>query len=568
MSPEQARGKSVDKRTDIWAFGCVVYEMLTGHPAFRGETLSDTIAAVIEREPDWSPLSTAPPNLRRLVDLCIRKDPQRRIRDIGDAELVLDYTIESAPATHRALSSRAAVAAAAAGMLVIALITTTTFRYRRAEARIDAPITRTAIVLPPDLKLVSGNASYPLAISHDGQRLAFVAQKEGRRELYVRELGSLETKPIPGTSGAGHPFFSSDERWVSFFTAESLQKVELAGGPPVRICTLSGMGMGGTWGADNVIIFVIRDSGLFQVDARGGTPRRIQAPASAAWPEMLPDGKTVLFTVGQEALATIPVSGGKPHIVARVNDSRLAGPDMLGRGDVAQARFAPSGHLVYGQARGIVRAAPFDLQSLTISGSPVSLLDSVERAANGGGVYFAASSNGTFVYAPTGERHQVVWVDRQDNEQPVTADREAFRNPRISPDGKRIAVAVNDDTRRSDIWVYDTERGTRHRLTNVLHNLAPVWTPDGTRITYSSNGEIAELPADGTGEKQTLLATRGERYGTSWSPDGRTLLFQSSEPTGIDLWVLLRGGTTRALLARRFDDREGTLREMGRLRVG
>ena len=191
------------------------------------------------------------------------------------------------------------------------------------------------------------------------------------------------------------------------------------------------------------------------------------------------------------------------------------------------------------------------------------MVDSVERAMASGGVYFAVSRTGMLVYAPTGDRHQLVWVDRNGAETPVTSDRGAFRNPRLSPDGKRIAVAINDETRRSDIWIYDTERGTKNRLTSTLHNLAPVWTPDGTHVTFAGGG-IAELPAKGGGNRDLLLPPDTVRYPTSWSPDGGNLLFQADGPTGMDLWVFPRRGDPRPLLVRPFNDYEGVFSPDGK----
>jgi eukaryotic-like serine/threonine-protein kinase len=251
----------------------------------------------------------------------------------------------------------------------------------------------------------------------------------------------------------------------------------------------------------------------------------------------------------------MPLGGGAKLVIARLADSPLDAQTVIGTGgNILQARFVPSGHLVYGQSPGIVRAVPFDLASLSVTGSPVSMVNSVERAMNGGGVYFAVSQTGLLVYASTGDRHQLVWVDREGVARPITSDRAPFRLPRVSPDGKLIAVAISDDTRRSDIWVYDAERGTKRRLTTENHNLEPVWTPDGTRLTVSTGPAIVELLASGSKAGTVLLPRPG--YPSSWSPDGQSLLYYANAATGMDLWMLPRsaGGTPRPLLVRPGSD--------------
>jgi len=356
-----------------------------------------------------------------------------------------------------------------------------------------------------------------------------------------------------------HPFFSPDGQWVAFFADGALQKVAVAGGAPIRICKTPALSVGGSWGPDNTIVFALRGAGLFTINAAGGEPMTLPDTAPAAWPEILPDGHTVLFTTGLGAsiIATMPLQGGPRHIVARTNNSAGDGPALLGTGDLAQVRFLPGGYLVYGQSPGIVRAVAFDPVSHTLRGSVVSMASALERGRNGGGVYFAVSNTGLLVYASTGERHQLVWVDRHGAETPISTDRLAFRHPRLSPDGARIAVAVNDETRRSDIWVYDADRGTKHRLTTERHNLRPVWTPDGARITFAGPG-FQELAADGSGSRTTLVAPAAvARYPSAWSPDGRHLLFHADEATGNRLSVLPRGAEPYALPVGSANSRHG-----------
>jgi Tol biopolymer transport system component/predicted Ser/Thr protein kinase len=593
MAPEQVEGKTdeIDARTDIFAFGAVMYEMATGKKAFEGKTNASLMGAILHLEPP--PMSSlqamTPPALDRVVQKCLAKEPDERWQTASDLCGELKW-IDEASAIGPVLASSASVVVrhpsreyldwTVAAFLLLILGAAIPFLRRMAEVPACLPVARTTILLPNDQELVSSGGTYPLAVSRDGDRLAYVAEQEGHTQLYVRELSALEPRVIPGSGGAAHPFFSPDGQWVGFFAGGALQKAAVAGGASLRICNVPSVTAGAAWAPDNTIVLALRGSGLFIVNATGGTLQPLAGSSPAAWPEILPDGRTVLFTTGglgdedgYSAIATMPLRGGARRIVARMTDSPLEGPAALGVGGViGQAQFVSNGYLVYGQSPGIVRALPFDLASLDPKGSPVSLVDSVERARDSGGVYFAASPSGLLVYASTGDRHQLLWVDRDGVETPISNDREAFRTPRLSPDGKRIAVAINDETRRSDIWIYGWERGTKIRLTTAGHNLTPVWSPDGARITFAGRGGIVELPVDGSGTQETLLSSQGMRgrlavgsdgYPTSWSPDGQDLLFNASE---LDLWVLPHGphSVPRPLLVRSSNDYDGQFSPDGR----
>ncbi len=392
-----------------------------------------------------------------------------------------------------------------------------------------------SISLPAGQRLTSDAADYPIAVSPDSTRAAYVAEEEAGTQLYVRELSELEPKAIAGTFGARHPFFSPDGHWVGFFAEGALQRVSVAGGAPLRICNISALSMGGSWSSDNTIVFASRGTGLYKVSATGGVPQLLAGSDLGTWPAILPDHRTVLFSLG-DAIAVIPLSGGQRRILARTNDSSAVGPAVLGVGYILQPRFVSSGYLVYGQSPGVVRAVPFDLESLSLKGPPVSMIDTVERAQGAGAIYFAISDAGLLLYVPTGQHHQMVWVDRNGAETPISSDRAAFRVPRLSPDGKLIAVAVSDETRRSDIWIYNAEGGAKRRLTTEGHNLEPVWTPDGRRLTFSLNDTVVEMPANGSGSKEILLS--GDRYRAPclWSPNGEDLIFDETDSAGDSLW--------------------------------
>jgi eukaryotic-like serine/threonine-protein kinase len=551
MAPEQLEAKEADARTDIFAFGAVLYEMATGKKAFDGKSQASLIAKILETDPP--PMSSlrpmTPPALDRIVKSCLAKEPEERWQNAADLTQELKWIADAGAQStssvgvsesKKVFRNRTLMYLGWAAAAVFLVVAATLFTRGTGEAPSTSLVMRTSIMLPVGQRLTSDNADYPMAVSPDGSRIAYVAEAEAGAQLYVRELGELEPRAIAGTFGARHPFFSPDGNLVGFFAEGTLQRVSVAGGAPLRICNISGLSMGGSWGPDNTIIFALRGMGLYRVSATGGIPQLLAGSELGTWPEILPDNKTVLFSTGI-AIAIVPLSGGQSRILARTNDSSVEGPAVLGVGYILQPRFVRSGYLAYGQSPGVIRVMPFDLDSLSLKGPPVSMIDTVERASGGGAIYFALSHTGLLLYAPTGERHQIVWVDRNGAETPISSDRAAFRIPRLSPNGKLIAVAISDETRRSDIWIYDTERGAKRRLTTGGHNLEPVWTPDGTRLTFYSDGSVAEMQANGSGSKEILLDGDHERFPCSWSPDGQDFLFDETGPAGDSLWRSSRG---------------------------
>jgi eukaryotic-like serine/threonine-protein kinase len=547
MAPEQLEGKEVDARTDIFALGAVVYEMVTGKRAFEGKSQASLIAKILETDPPLMSSSQAvtPTALDRVVQSCLAKDPDERWQNAADLTRELKWITEAGSQAASSVSPGKKVVGfrnrtltyvcLAGAILLLAFGATLVFRRGTGEAPSAASVMRTSIVLPTGQRLTSEAADYPLAVSPDGTRIAYVAEEEAGAQIYVRELSELEPKAIAGTFGARHPFFSPDGQWVGFFAEGALQRVSAVGGAPLRICNISTLSMGGSWGSDNTIVFASRGTGLYRVSATGGVPQLLAGSNLGTWPAILPDHRTVLFSLG-DAIATIPLSGGQRRILARTNDSSAEGPAVLGVGYILQPRFVSPGYLVYGQSPGVVRAMPLDLGSLSLKGPPVSMIDTVERAQDGGAIYFALSDTGLLLYVPTGQHHQMVWVDRGGAETPISSDEAAFRIPRLSPDGKLIAVAISDETRRSDIWIYDAERGAKRRLTTEGHNLEPVWTPDGTRLTFFSDGSVAEMQVIGSGSKEILLPGDRFRAPCSWSANSEDLFFEEAGAAGYSLW--------------------------------
>jgi serine/threonine-protein kinase len=579
MSPEQARGQPVDKRTDIWAFGCVLYEMLTGRSVFARSTLPDTLAGILENEPDWNVLpERTPPLVRRILRRCLEKDVRRRLRDIGDARSELEDAFTDGVAARpdkRWWRSYVTSAVIAGGVfaLVTALLLS---RYGQPASQ---PVLRTSIMLPDGLDLARRAREYPLALSPDGERLALVGERSGGgTSLYLRELNAIEPAAIPGTEGASNPFFSADGRWIGFFANAALLKVLVSGGTPILICKVDGRPMGADWAGDT-IVFGTYEQGLFKVSAQGGMSAPLFQSRLAVWPDILPDRRTVLFTLGGSVLLTIPLQGGTPSVVARRSDAlegvaaraqwlQASARDAprLGAGWLLQARYSPTGHLVYGQAPGVVRAVAFDLASPVVTGSPISVIDSVYEAPGTGAVYFAISNSGLLAYSPETRERELVWVDRTGFATPIGVDAQAFRFASLSPEGERIAISIDSEVRRSDIWIYDVQRRTRTRLTTDQHNLNPIWTPDGTRVWFNRGGALTSQATNGS-SLVDVATPDGDRSPTSWSPDGRTLLFNSTAPeTGIDIWELSldRKDPSHPGLVRSFDDWDAVFSPDGR----
>jgi Tol biopolymer transport system component len=556
MSPEQARGEAVDRRADIWAFGCVLFEMLSGTRAFQGDTASEAITAVLSREPDWEALPAGTPTVvRRLLRRCLERDLRRRLRDIGDALADL----EDASGVGEVVPPRASVAASRlpwllVGLLAAARAATLLWTSRGSRSTPDQGAVRTEVVLPAGLTLVAPDAAYPLALSTDGGTLAFVVEHDGASELYVRRLSQSQPVRVASGSGSLKPFFSPDGRWLAFASEDTLLKVEVTGGTAIRLCRTEGAFMGGVWAPDDRIIWAARNRGLYSVAAGGGDPSAIPETQGAAWPHVTPDGKTLLFTVDRAAIVRMPVSGGPRTAVARLSgEGGTEGPGLLGvGGDLAQAQLVSSGFLVYGQSPGIVMALPIDVESLTPTGAPLPVADPVERGRNGGAVYFAVSQTGLLVYAPTGRRHRLMWVDRHGVETPLATDPGDFRFPALSPDDGLIAVGMNDDTRRPHVWLYDAARGTRTWL--GMRGLSFAWSADGQSFT-TGDGDLVTVSVTPGVPRRILVAQDSLRprlppgtnpYPKSWSRDGRYLLFQADEE---QVWVLdAATGQSRALL--------------------
>jgi serine/threonine-protein kinase len=521
MSPEQARGQAVDRRADIWAFGVVVYEMLTGRALFDAPTVSDTLAAVLTREPD---LAVVPPQARRLVQLCLVRDHRARMRDISGARIALDQPA-AAPAQSRR-PSRVPIAVAAATTLIAIGASIALWRATRPA---DRPLARLSVDLGPGS--VYG-ADISAVISPEGNRIAFMTRDSGGFQLATRRLDQASPTVLPGTTAPSAPFFSPDGQWVAFFADRKLKKVSVHGGVPVDLCEIP-TGRGGSWGDDGAIV-VSDGNGLFRVSETGGVARKLTSPGDAEtqrWPQILPGGAAVLFTAHSNRaadyedanIAVVPADGGPAKVVQRGG--------YFGR-------YVPSGHLLY-LHQGTVFAVAFDLSRLETRGSPVPVVDDVGSNASWGAGNLDFSRNGTLVYR-SGKYELVkphVWMDSAAMTAPLNTPPGIA--PRISPDGTRLALT----TQRDSVVVYDLRTDATQRLTfnSATQGSSPVWAPDSKHLVYDRrpNSELVWIRADGAGQPHEILKTPGNPVPGSFSPDGRRLVYHSAgATTSRDIWML------------------------------
>jgi serine/threonine protein kinase/Tol biopolymer transport system component len=546
MSPEQAKGREADRRADIFAFGAVLYEMLTGRPAFHGEDVAEILARVLEREPDWTLLPPdVPPSISKLLRVCLQKDLKKRRQTAADVRIDIEQALlDPAPRDDiRALPAvvtapvatgskrRGRLAWAVAGILFVVSAFLAVIHFRE-----PAPDDRSIrfVVLPPE------NATFtttPPAISPDGRRLAFTASGEGRTQLWVRSLDTVAAQPLPGTDGALLPFWSPDSRFIAFFADGKLKKVDASGGPPQTLSDAP-VGRGGAWNRDGVIIFSPDATGpIHRVSSSGGmstpvtamdSPGNSSREISHRGASFLPDGVHFFFLVQ---------GGDKPGI--HVGSLETKDKTLLLRSAFAGA-YSPPGYLLFVQEFSLM-AQRFDIKNFQLSGEAFPIAESVgyivASIAN-----FSVSDNGVLAYlgGPGGETRELAWFDRAGKllEQ-IGPPIPGLRDVALSPDEKRAAVV-----REGDIWVVDLVRGVPSRLTfNPVAEDRPLWSPDGTKIAFESDREgarvIYQKASSGAGNEEMVLKSSAVKEPTDWSRDGRFILYENVDPkNGPDLWVL------------------------------
>jgi Tol biopolymer transport system component len=569
MSPEQVRGRAVDKRADIWAFGCVLFEMLSGTRAFASEhdSVTDVLAAVLKSEPDWSALPADTPGaVRKILRRCLTKDPRERLRDIGDLRFDLrdGEACDTSTATpHLAFNRLAWMLVAALGIASLALASAFLWTVTRPA---EPPAVYRSVILPPtgnaDAAASEARTGVPrfgrgLALSPDGQQLALVAPGlDGRLVLWVRRLDGTSTRPLPGTESASSPFWSPDGRHVAFVAEGKLKRIEVSGGPVLTLTERARNFSTGTWNRDNVVLFA-GDGTIFRVPAGGGaaspvTSRDATVESPHDSPFFLPDGRHFLYAVTE-------AGGGAGSVYVGTLDSGERVKLVAGGSLPAYA----NGFLLFVRDDTLM-AQRFDADRLELSGEPLPLAEQllVGGAPSSSGV-FAVSQSGVLVYqSGVISRSILVWLDRNGKALGTLTEPRAFSYVQLSPDGRQLAVSVSDEALRTrDIWLYDTIRGGQTRLTSeATDDFSPTWAPSSDRVAFAARRSVDqslnvyETSANGTGGEKRLLDRDGVEIPTSWSADGRFVLFQTPSP-GADIMVLsLDDGNASPLVSTRFTE--------------
>jgi serine/threonine-protein kinase len=586
MAPEQAKGRDADKRADVWAFGCVLYEMLTGRRAFDGEDLTDTIAAVVRGDPDWTAIpAEVPDQIRLLVRRCLEKDRRARIGDVSVARFLLNETIAPPPVRPApvppasASTGRRLALVAAASLALGASVTAGTWWALSTPPASPAPV-RMVLVPAPQHALTMQGSDRDLAIAPDG---SFVVYRSfvgaDASQLVIRRFNEFESRAL-STAGVNprSPFVSPNNAWVGYFAAGALRKLPADGGPSVTIGALASGPRGASWGDNDIIVFATSDvtSGLFSVAGGGGDPKPLTTPnrekgeGDHIFPSVLPGSRAVLFTMQP------PAGSGS------VNDFRVAVLDVES-GDVkvliqgaSHPQYVDTGHILYATSDGTLRAVRFDSDRLALIGDPVPVLDDV-RGFVSGAAQFSVAAAGTLAYVPGGGTsgtidRPLVWVNRQGQREVIKGPGRPYNNPRLSPDGRQVAVEITDDA--DDIWILDTVRATLSRQTvETLEDETNAWSPDGRWVAYSSSRNATERfvfrqRADGGGAEESLWKGVEHVHVEDWTPDGKALIVSLSTTAGSsqDLYLLPVEGdrTLKPLLQSQFGERAARLSPDGR----
>jgi len=546
MSPEQAKGKRVDRRADIWAFGVVLFEMLTGDRIFGGETVSDSLARVIMSEPDYSKLPAGtPPHLRALLERCLVKDPKQRLQAIGEARIALESGVSTAVATAPAAEAPAGAkrrGAAVALPWVVAALLGVVLAAVVVLRKPAPPLVWKSTIPAPEGAVMNLNPNFPgaVTVSPDGRKIAFSARAaSGKVLLYLRDLDQGSERPLAGTEQAQYPFFSPDSRWLAFFTQadHTLKKIDTTGGPPVTLCSAQD-GKGGSWGAGNVIVFAPdAATPLKRVASTGGEPTDVTKFAkdenSHRQPRFLPDGRRFFYFARnrdskESAIRIGSLDGGEPTTLMKAT---------------SQAEFA-SGRLLYVRDQSLM-AQPFDPKTAKTTGEAVPIAERVAVLRGSAIALFTVSQNGVLLYH-TGTQENETTLEMRSREGKIEStlgDAAAYRNVALSADGRSAAVTISDQTSGWDLWVYDVERGIRSRFTfDKANETSPVFSPDGKWIYFSSNRggvfDIYRKALGGTAQEELVFKSDKNKQPSGVSPDGRQLVFHQESEKGNDIFAL------------------------------
>src|SRR5262245_43371101 len=551
MSPEQVRGQNADQRSDIFSFGAILYEMLTGKRAFQRETMAETMTAILKEEPDEVTRvnNKITPQLERIVQRCIEKKPERRFQSASDLGFAIEAVstpsgprvdtsaVISAETTatfrHRVIAN-SQLAWIVAATLLLGLVIVLAFAVRRSGAKEPSSSQLVRYEIQPPGKTSFSLSRWPaIALSPDGSTLAFVASAEGINRLYLRKRDDTEVRSLPGTEGAYDPVFSPDGKWVAFIADFTIKKVSVDG--PVTTVLKVSDARGVSWLDEDTLIFS-QDAGtpLFQVSANGGEPKQISKlddsknERTHRWPQVLPGAKAVLFTVGtldspddydRANIEAVILATGERRVILR---------------GASMARYAQTGHLVFGRG-GALFAVSFDADNLVARGTPAPILQDVAGDQTTGAVHFSVAADGTLAYIPGGpgtHQRRLVWADRSGNLQPISLPAGQYNDIRISPDGSRLAMLIGSSG-SGDVWVYDFARATPTRLSFNTANASPIWSVDGKSILYTeiqgsgNRTTVLRKPADGSRDAEMLASLPDTAYVKEIERDGTSAILDS-----------------------------------------
>jgi len=559
MSPEQAKGKAVDRRADIWAFGCVLFEMLAGRRPFDGETITDILAAVVMKEPDWTTLpATTPPGVVRLLRRCMTKDPRARLQSVGEARIAIRHIEDGGgEQEHNAAAILAPSAAPmwrrvrpwAAGVLLAFAVGAATGYFLHRSFVVQG--LHVAITLPPGFHLDTYNAS--VAFSHDGQRLALAGQEQaGVQQIWIRSLDGDQLQPLAGTAGATYPFWSPDNRYLGFFADQKLKKIEIATGSVQTLCDAPN-GRGGTWNQFGEIVFSPDyQDGLYEVSDSGGTPTQItrvtRGGVSHRLPHFLPDGHRVLFfsqgisargasnnhAADEEGIYCLDLASRRAERVTR---------------EASEGRYALPDHLVFFRGSTLM-AQGFDATTCRITGQPKLIAENVSFNPLRFTGEFAVSKSGMLVYQRAGAaaKSQLTLFDADGNKLGTVGEPEKFGDEvMLSPNDSEVATTITDSEGLTSLWIYDLRSGVGKRLTfgsKYAGAQGPAWSPDGKQLVFDVGGDEDTMflqPADGSSSPRFLYKSAVGKDPNSWSPDGKFLAFDALLNKGVSIWLLPLG---------------------------
>ncbi len=579
MSPEQVRGQDADARSDLFAFGTILYEMLAGQRPFEGASAVEVMNAILKQDPPDVPASErhgSHPGLERVSRHCLEKDPHARFQSASDLAFAIDALATTSGARAAAanearagvMPSRGLLRAFWIGATAVLLVTTLAlgWLYLRRVPTIATGAIRFSI--PPPEKMAFTRLTdipYSVAVSPDGQRLALIVMAEGHTQLWIRSLGGLAAQPLAGTDGAGYPFWSPDSRYIGFFADGKLKKIDAAGGSPQSLCDAPRWGTAATWNRDGVILFSTIAEGIYRVSAEGGTPALVRKPRQPNeqyfWPSFLPDGRHFLFLLG--------VTSPRDLYLGSLDSDET---QVLVK-DASRAVYAPPGYLLYVRD-GSLLAHAFDARTVRLTGEPILIAEGLWYFKPTGTADYAVSDNGVLTYRAGTSVSRLVWFDRRGVEIGTVGERKDYEVPRISPDGQSIAVNVKDPrTGTTDVWTYDLSRGLSARVTfEPLMENGPVWSPDGRRIVFAADvggpPHLYQKTVSETGSGELLVPLSGwVQWPNDWSLDGRFIIYGDGDPkTGEDLTILSLEGDRkpRPFLRTQFNEVEARFSPDGR----